>query len=83
VRAKKIGSAIEPTIISGRREPRRARLRSLAVPITGSMITSHTFASVTTMPAASAVMPSESVRKYTSTSPGRVPKPPVPIEPMA
>jgi hypothetical protein len=83
VSAKNTGRAIEPTIMSGRREPRRARLRSLAVPITGSMSTSHTFASVTTMPAASAVMPNESVRKYTSTRPGRVPKPPVPSEPMA
>ena len=83
VRAKNTGRAIEPTIMSGRREPLRARLRSLAVPITGSMITSQIFASVTTMPAASAAMPSESVRKYTSTRPGSVPNPPVPIEPMA
>ena len=66
-----------------RRDPVTARLWSLRAPITGSMSTSHTFATVTSTPAQIAATPSVSVRKNTSTRPGSVAKPPVPIEPAA
>ena len=39
-----------PAIMKRRRDPVRARLRSLRAPMTGSMITSQTFATVTSMP---------------------------------
>jgi len=49
----------------------------------GSMITSQIFATVISTPPQNAATPTVSVRKISSTSPGSVPNPPVPIEPAA
>ncbi len=62
VSANSTGSARAPMSISRLRLPCRARSRSVSAPMTGSMTTSHTFATVMTAPAASAATPSESVR---------------------
>ncbi len=83
VSTKNTGRASAPRIIAGLRVPRSARLRSLRAPITGSMITSHTFATVISAPAAAAAMPRLSVMYARSTRPGSVPKPPVPTDPTA
>jgi hypothetical protein len=72
VRAKNTGRVNAPVTMNPRREPVRARRRSEAAPIRGSITTSQIFAAVTIRPAASAATPRLSVRKYVSTSPGRV-----------
>src|SRR4051812_50151689 len=63
VSRKKTGRAIAPSIIIGRREPRRNSILSDLAPITGSMITSQTFATGTTTPATIAATPRGAGRK--------------------
>ncbi len=62
VSTKNTGSNRPPSTMKRRRDPVSARLRSLRPPMTGSMTTSHSFATPMMMDAPSAAIPSVSVR---------------------
>ncbi len=62
VSRKRTGSETAPRSMKGRREPAAASILSERAPMTGSITTSHTLATVTTAPATIAATPRVSVR---------------------